>query len=89
MAFEKPEQIEGRFPVRWLKYETDTESVKAELLQARPAFERLQTILDEKRIAASHGNQPDFLDAGWPYKSADINGYFRALDEIEKLIPKY
>jgi len=85
---DKPEKIEGRFPVRWLK-DRDPEEAKAELLAARPALEALRTIIEEKRIHASHGNQPDFLDAGWPYKAADINGYFRALDDIEKLIPKY
>ena len=77
-----------KIPVRWLKDQPDKEAVKAELLVARPVLERLDKIIQEKRIKASHGNQPDFLDAGWPYKAADMNGYFRALDEIQKLIPR-
>ncbi len=84
---EKP--IEGRFPGRWLKDEPDRESVKAELMAARPALERLDQIIQDKRIKANLSIQPDFFDSGWPYRCADLNGYFRALDEIQKLIPRY
>ncbi len=79
----------GRFPIRWLKDSDDKESVKAELRAARPILEKLEQIIQEKKAYASLGHKPDFLDAGWPYKSADTNGYQRALDEIQKLIPKY
>ncbi len=86
---QEPVKLDGRFPVAWLRDQPDKEAVKAELMAARPALERLNVLLQEKRIKASRGHQPDFLDAGWPAKAADVNGYFRALDEIEKLIPKY
>ncbi len=80
---------DGRFPVRWMKDVPDREAVKAELRAARPALEKLAEILEEKKRDAFLGHKLDFLDAGWPYKSADMNGYHRALDEIQKLIPKY
>lgn len=80
---------DGRFPVRWLKDAPDRDAVKAELRAARPALEKLDIILQQKKLDGMSGCKPDFIDAGWPYRAADLNGYLRALEEIQTLIPKY
>ncbi len=83
------DKIEGRYPVGWLKDEPDKEAVKAELLAARPILEKLDKILQKKKANVSLGTDPDYMDASWPYKAAALSGYHRALDEVQKLIPKY
>ncbi len=80
--------MERNVPVAWTKGRTDPDAIKAKLKSSKDILDLLKEILQDKKIKASHGVQPDFLDAGWPMKAADLNGYLRALEEIEKIIPK-
>jgi hypothetical protein len=75
-------------PMAWTKGHKDPNSVKAKLKSAQDVFEILDRIIEDKKAKASKGNPPDFIDAGWPYKAADQNGYIRAMNEIQNLIPK-
>ena len=79
--------MEDRTPVAWIKGR-DPDKVKAQLKSASDVLEILDQIILDKKLTASSGLKPDFIDAGWPYKAADLNGYLRALEEIQKLIPK-
>lgn len=79
--------MEDRIPVAWIKGR-DAESVKAKLKSSKDVLEILDQIITDKKLLASVGKKPDFVDAGWPYKAADQNGYLRALDEIQNLIPR-
>ncbi len=75
-------------PVAWTKGQPDPNAIKAKLKSSRDVLDLLEEIIQDKKIKASRGHQPDFSDAGWPMKAADLNGYLRALEEIEKIIPK-
>jgi hypothetical protein len=74
--------------VAWFKGRKDPDTIKAQLSSSKDILEILDQIIEDKKLVASSGRKPDFLDAGWPYKAADINGYLRALEEIQNLIPK-
>ncbi len=57
-----------------------------ELKQAGTVLATLDRILKEKEDKAREAFKPDEIDAGWPHKAADSNGYIRALQEIRKII---
>lgn len=57
-----------------------------EMRAAKPILEALKSILDHKEREALKAKKPDFLDAGWPHKAADANGYARAVQEIKTII---
>lgn len=59
-----------------------------ELKQAQTVLATLDRILKEKENKAREAFKPDEIDAGWPHKAADSNGYIRALQEIRKIITK-
>lgn len=80
--------MKDRTPAAWIKGRKDPDSVKAKLESAKDVLEILDQIILDKKLTASSGCKPDFIDAGWPYRAADLNGYLRALEEIQKLIPK-
>lgn len=65
---------------------TDKKQVEDEFARAEAAMSRLLDILGEKELKAMRATSPDWIDAGWPYKAADLNGYLRALQEVKTLI---
>lgn len=80
--------MDDRIPVAWIRGSRDPEKVKAQLKSAEDVLEILDEIIQKKKLEASGGCKPDFIDAGWPYRAADLNGYLRALNELQNLIPK-
>lgn len=62
--------------------------LEQELKQAQGVLNRLDEILVHKLNGVRKAEPIDYLDAGWPYKAADRNGYERAIQEIRTIIPK-
>ena len=77
-----------RTPVAWIKGQKNPAQIKAQLKSSKDILEILDQIIEDKKVKAFEATEPDFIDAGWPYRSADANGYIRALEDIQKLIPK-
>jgi hypothetical protein len=80
--------VVDRTPVAWIKGQKDPDRVKGQLKRSKAILEILDQIIEDKKQKASEATKPDFIDAGWPYKAADTNGYVRALEDIQNLIPK-
>jgi hypothetical protein len=59
-----------------------------ELKKAETVLATLDRILREKENKAREALKPDEIDAGWPHRAADNNGYTRALQEIRSIITK-
>jgi len=71
-----------------LKTEEEKEKRAQALLNAKEVLDILYGILEDKELNALRAAKPDFIDSGWPYRAADINGYLRAVQEIKKIIPQ-
>lgn len=59
-----------------------------ELKKSETVLATLDRILSEKENKAREALKPDMIDAGWPHRAADNNGYTRALQEIRSIITK-
>jgi len=66
----------------------EKEKLQEEVKRAQGVLGRLDAILEHKLNDVHKASKPDYLDAGWPYKAADRNGYERAIQEIRSIIPK-
>lgn len=74
---------------RWLKYETDTsqhEDLKKRIASCNDVLGILAKLVQEKLDANQIVRLPDYNDSAWACKQADLNGYIRALEEIQKLL---
>lgn len=76
-----------RTPMTWLKGQKDPDSIKAKLKSSKDILDILDEIIVAKKLKASSGCKPDWIDSAWPYRAADLNGYLRALEEIQRLLP--
>lgn len=72
----------------WTKGLTAEEKKRreTEFKQAEEILKVLTEILNKKELDALRAAKPDHMDAGWPFKAADANGYMRAVQEIKSII---
>ncbi len=69
-----------------LKTKEEKQKRQNELNAAKPILDTLTEVLEEKELKALKATKPDFIDQGWPYRAADINGYLRAVQEIKNIL---
>lgn len=66
--------------------EEEKEKRQEELKRAQPILDVLYKVLERKELDTLRATRPDYIDAGWPYRAADINGYLRAVQEIKTIL---
>lgn len=71
-----------------LKTKEEKDKRAAQLRAAQDVLDILDGILEEKELKALVASKPDYMDAGWAYRNADLNGYRRAVQEIRNIIPQ-
>ena len=66
----------------------EAEELRASMLAALPAFEKITELLTEKqRVTESQRRKrSNYFMSRWASYQADCNGYLRALDEVKHLI---
>ena len=79
-----------KLKTNWLKglSAQDQEDLRASILVAYPAFERLIKLIEERQSTTDlkrRARSTYFMPA-WKSYQADCNGYLRALEEIKQLI---
>ncbi len=74
----------------WLRglTEQDKEELRTSILAARPAFDRLLELVQEKQslTETKRRARSTYFMPSWKSYQADCNGYLRALEELKQLI---
>lgn len=71
-----------------LKTDEDKERFKRTVLSSKATLERLQELLNEKRVEVETEELSTTVydSPNWDYRQADINGYKRCLKQITRII---
>lgn len=69
-----------------IKDEEEKTEFQQRIILAAPVLERLKKIIDEKLSQANANSTTQYDQAAWAYKQADLNGYNRAVNDIQKYL---
>lgn len=69
-----------------LKVEEEKEEFRQRIALADPVLKRLQQIIETKLAVANANATTQYDQAAWAYKQADLNGYNRAVSDIQKYL---